>query len=209
MSLKAIDDVALRTLILQAQAGNAEAFEALVSLCYDDIYRFALKFTGLPDRAADVAQDSCIKLAGSIKHFRFEARFSSWLYRMVSSVCIDATRKHARYDSSEIGHDYDAQLTHSEHLSSADQLSESVYLSQLIALIAGFGKGLLEAVLLVHLGGATHSEAAHLLGIKESTVSWRLHEVRKQLKEYDFDHRVQPAQKMHGKRIKKAPRGAL
>ena len=41
--------------------------------------------------------------------------------------------------------------------------------------------GFKETALLVHAEGLSHAEAAEVLGVKESTISWRLHEMRKQL----------------------------
>jgi RNA polymerase sigma-70 factor (ECF subfamily) len=60
-----------------------------------------------------------------------------------------------------------------------DQPDKSVLVRQLLSSLESFSDGMKETVLLVHAEGFTHSEAADILGIKESTVSWRLHEIRK------------------------------
>ncbi len=63
-----------------------------------------------------------------------------------------------------------------------DQTAEnSIYLQQILRLLDSFADGFKETALLVHGEGLTHAEAAGILQLKESTVSWRLHEIRKQL----------------------------
>ena len=54
-----------------------------------------------------------------------------------------------------------------------------VYLRQLLHKLEGLPEGIKETLLLVHGEGLTHSEAARVLQVKDSTVSWRLHEFRK------------------------------
>ncbi len=58
------------------------------------------------------------------------------------------------------------------------------YLRQLLHKLDALPDGIKETLLLVHGEGLTHSEAARVLEVKDSTVSWRLHEFRKR---YRFD----------------------
>ena len=67
-------------------------------------------------------------------------------------------------------------------VSPQDSQGESqVYLRQVLAQIATMGEGFKDTLVLVAGEGMNHAEAAALLGVKESTVSWRLHEIRKKL----------------------------
>src|SRR5256885_13155246 len=79
-----------------ARRGSPGAFEKLIRLSQRDVYSLALRLTGNPDDAADVAQETYIRLLRSIKSFRGEAKFSTWLYRVTSSVAITSLRKRAR-----------------------------------------------------------------------------------------------------------------
>ena len=54
-------------------------------------------------------------------------------------------------------------------------------MNQVLGILDDMAEGFKETALLVHGAGLTHAEAAGILSIKESTVSWRLHEIRKQL----------------------------
>ena len=157
-----------------AQSGDRAAFGQVVDVCYDSIFRFAMKYTGHRQDAEDVAQQACIKLAKSIGTYRFESAFTSWLYQLVLNCARDWSRQQSRHHADEFVEE------HGE--SENDASGESrVYLHQLLSRVEIMGEGFREALVLVVGEGMNHAEAAQLLGVKESTVSWRLHEIRKKL----------------------------
>ncbi len=162
-------------LIKQAQAGNAEAFECLLDSYYDTIFRFAFKWCGSREDAEDVAQQACIKLARSLGQFRFESNFSSWLYRLVINCAKDWQKSQARHQSDSPNTDADQTID----VPYKDEPDKPILIRQLLHSLEHFADGMKETVLLVHAEGFTHAEVATILGVKESTISWRLHEVRK------------------------------
>lgn len=163
------------SLIKQAQAGDRQAFARLLETEYDVIYRFALKWCQQPADAEDVAQLACIKLAKSLGQFRFESAFRTWLYRLVLNCARDWQKSQARHAHGEV----------TDEPVAPDLSAETgLFLAAVLAWVASLGEGFKEAVLLVLGEGLSHGEAADILGIKESTVSWRLHQVRKRLKHW-------------------------
>jgi RNA polymerase sigma-70 factor, ECF subfamily len=80
-------------LIRQAQAGDRSAFDALVRQYDQGVLRLVLRLAGSPDEAADLFQEVFLKVYRSLHHFRFESRFSTWLYRVVTNVCLDQLRR--------------------------------------------------------------------------------------------------------------------
>lgn len=161
-------------LINAAQRGDAAAFEQLLTGYYDQIFRFAFRWCGNRADAEDITQLACIKLAQSLGQFRFESAFSSWLYRLVINCAKDWHRSQQRHQ-----HD---DLERLENETRHDQRAETgIYLQQILQWLDSLAEGFKETALLVHAEGLTHAEAATVLNIKESTVSWRLHEIRKQL----------------------------
>ena len=58
---------------------------------------------------------------------------------------------------------------------------ESIYLMQLLDQLDELGEGMKETALLVHAEGLSHAEAGAILGVTESTISWRVHTIRKQM----------------------------
>ena len=69
-------------LIQQYQNGNNAAFDELVRRYLDEVYNFFIKLTNDPMDAEDLAQDVFLKLHKSLKKFRFEANFKTYLYRV-------------------------------------------------------------------------------------------------------------------------------
>lgn len=162
-------------LIKAAQAGDQHAFEQLLTAHYDTLYRFAYRWCGNRTDAEDITQQACIKLAQSIGQFRFEAAFSSWLYRLVINCAKDWYKSQNRHAHDNIDNWIEPERT-------PDQTAEnSIYLQQLLHMLDQMAEGFKETALLVHGEGLSHAEAAAILQLKESTVSWRLHEIRKQL----------------------------
>jgi RNA polymerase sigma-70 factor (ECF subfamily) len=85
-----IDDTML---IREAQRGNRAAFEELVRHYDQSVLRLALHLTGTEHDAQDVYQDAFLKAYKNIGSFRFECSFYTWIYRIVTNLCLDHLRK--------------------------------------------------------------------------------------------------------------------
>ncbi len=85
-----IDDTML---IREAQRGNRAAFEELVRHYDQAVLRLALHLTGTEQDAQDVYQDAFLKAYKNIGNFRFECSFYTWIYRIVTNLCLDHLRK--------------------------------------------------------------------------------------------------------------------
>jgi RNA polymerase sigma-70 factor (ECF subfamily) len=81
------------TLILSAQRGDRAAFESLVRLHEQRVLRLAQQLTGSPDEARDLFQEAFLKIYRSLPRFRFKSAFSTWVYRVVTNVCLDHLRR--------------------------------------------------------------------------------------------------------------------
>jgi RNA polymerase sigma-70 factor (ECF subfamily) len=82
-----------RTLVAEAQAGNRAAFEELVHRFDRDVLRLALNLMKRPEDARDVYQEAFLKVYRNLHRFRFECSFYTWLYRIVTNVCLDHLRR--------------------------------------------------------------------------------------------------------------------
>src|SRR5271170_1348123 len=82
-----------RTLVAEAQAGNRAAFEELVHRYDRDVLRLALNLMKRPEDARDVYQEAFLKVYRNLHRFRFECSFYTWLYRIVTNVCLDQLRR--------------------------------------------------------------------------------------------------------------------
>ena len=81
------------SLIRRAQIGDRAAFDSLVRLYDQNVLRLALQVLGSPEEARDLYQEAFLKVYRSIGQFREEAKFSTWLYRVVMNVCLDHLRR--------------------------------------------------------------------------------------------------------------------
>jgi len=85
-----IDDTML---VREAQHGNRAAFEELVRHYDQAVLRLAMHLTGSEHEAQDIYQDAFLKAYKSIGRFRFECSFYTWIYRIVTNLCLDNIRK--------------------------------------------------------------------------------------------------------------------
>ena len=81
------------SLVRRAQEGDRSAFDTLIRLYDQNVLRLALQVVGSPEEARDLYQEAFLKVYRSIRYFRLEARFSTWLYRVVMNVCLDHLRR--------------------------------------------------------------------------------------------------------------------
>ena len=82
-----------RCLVLEAQAGSRAAFEELVHRYDRDVLRLALNLMKRQEDARDVYQEAFLKVYRNLHRFRFECSFYTWLYRIVTNVCLDHLRR--------------------------------------------------------------------------------------------------------------------
>jgi RNA polymerase sigma factor (sigma-70 family) len=167
-------DEPITGLIRRAQGGDVASFSELLDLHYGTIYRIAWKWCGHRTNAEDITQQSCIKLANSLAQYRFQAAFTSWLYQLVISCARDWQRTQRR-------HEHDSLPEEEPPAGGAGRPEDYIYLVQLLDQLDEIGEGMKETALLVHGEGLSHAEAGDILGVCESTISWRIHAIRKHM----------------------------
>jgi len=163
-------------LVEQASQGDRDAFQRLLERHYDTIYRFAHRFAGNAHDAEDIAQDVCLKLVDALGTFRGNARFSTWLYRVVLNAARDFARKGT---TRAAAHQVYGEV---RELDRADAVENQARASWLGEALDALDPGLRETALLVVAEELSHAQAAEILDCAETTVSWRMGEVRKKLK---------------------------
>ena len=102
-----VDDTAL---VRAAQKGDHAAFEELVRLYDQSVLRLAMNLLRSEEEARDVYQDAFLKIYRSLGSFRFQCSFYTWVYRIVTNVCLDHLRRKAvRKEESPAPRGEDAQ----------------------------------------------------------------------------------------------------
>ena len=82
-----------RDLIERAQQSDREAFETLVRRYDRDVLRLALNILKRPEDARDIYQEAFLRVYRNLHTFRFDCTFHTWLYRIVTNLCLDHLRK--------------------------------------------------------------------------------------------------------------------
>ena len=160
-------------LINRASHGDADAFEALVNTYYEVMFKMAYKWCGNRRDAEDITQEACIKLARGISSFKGGSKFTSWLYVLVINTAKDWYKSQNR-------HPEGTELLESI-VADSENTEQKLYTRQVLDEVNKLPDAEKESLLLVMGQGLSHKEAAELSSVKESTISWRIHEARKKL----------------------------
>ncbi len=177
-------------LIEQSQLGNIESFEKLIIRYQDQAYRTAYRILGNPEDAKDATQESFIKIYRSLKGFKLQSNFSTWMYRIIHNTCLDMIRKRKRRQEIPIEikehqnkDDYKIPLEDPkdgpEALLDYHQLKEQVE-SEILKLPVEY-RGV---IILRDIEGLSYQEIAEALEISEGTVKSRLNRGRTQLRQH-------------------------
>ncbi len=165
-----------KELIKRAKRGEAYAFDTLVGEYYMTMYKMAYKYIQNKEAAEDITQNACIKLVRALDTFKHQSAFTSWLYTLVMNTARDWQKSQNRHKS-ESGEIH----IHADTSASNEDVH---YAQQVMEQIEKLPKGEREALILVTIEGMSHAVAAEMLKCSEGTVSWRIHEARKKLKEW-------------------------
>lgn len=131
--------------------------------------------TGSRTDADDIAQEVCCTLVEKIASFRGEAKFSTWLCGIVFNSCRDHHRRRRSF------HGFTQRLVELAGLTRGPDgrdVHDRVWIESAISRLKTAYR---DTVVLVAGEQLTHAEAAEILGVTESTVSWRMHEVRRMM----------------------------
>ena len=85
--------VPVDALIRAAQRGDQDAFEQLVRAYDQGVLRIAMNLLRSPEDARDVYQEAFLRVYRNLDTFRFDCSFPTWLYRIVTNICLDQLRK--------------------------------------------------------------------------------------------------------------------
>jgi RNA polymerase sigma-70 factor (ECF subfamily) len=170
-------------LVFAAASGDRAAFEALLRRHYGRIHGLAWQLTGARADADDIAQDVCCTLVEKIGSFRGDAKFTTWLCGIVYNACRDLRRRRRSFSG------FTEQLAVMIGLASQPDgrdLYDAIWVKHAIARLKPAYR---DTAVLVASQQLTHAEAAVILGVTESTIAWRMHEVRGMLAPMRGDER--------------------
>lgn len=176
-------------LVKRCQAGDRAGFDELVRKHHALAYNIAYRMLGDHDRAADATQSAMLRAYRAIARFRHDASFSTWLYRIVTNVCLDQIRRQERGARSLtlVGEDDGAALDEmdvpdnsNDPGASAEQQERREFVQAALLRLAPDHRAVL---VMYDLSGLSYEEIAQALEIPLGTVKSRLNRARHALKE--------------------------
>ncbi len=182
-------DTMEKHLVKMSKKGDVSAFEQLISSYEKRAYNIAYRMLNNEEDAKDATQEAFIKIYKSIKGFREESSFSTWLYRIVTNTCLDELRKQKRNETVplEVSIEHDKGTIRFEQ--GVDKVSpEDIYdrlMERQIVLdtINSLKEDYKAVIILRDLQGFSYEEIASILGCSLGTIKSRINRARNALKD--------------------------
>lgn len=189
----------LTALVTRAKQGDRDAFDVLVERYTPFVFNLTLRITGSREEAEDCVQEAFLRTFSSLKKFREEATFSTWLYRVAVNVANDATRKlkSRPLRESELSNSEDDAGPDLERLAAGGEQTEagpetSAIVRQRRQVVIQAVRRLPEhhrtVIVLYDLQGLSYDDIARVLGVRVGTVKSRLNRARLALKDLLVPH---------------------
>ena len=173
--------------IKACQEGDRDAFRVLFESYRDRTYTIAYHFCSDETMASDITQQVFLKLFDSIRQFRFNSEFTTWLYRLVANVCMDEHRRRRRFlqwpSSSSGGTGEGERIQNETRVSESieDHIGAREMNSQVRRAVASLSPKLRLVILLRYFEDFSYDEMADVLGCSSGTVASRLNRGHQQL----------------------------
>ena len=175
-------------IIKQVLGGDTAAFEELVLSYQDKMYSLSLRMTGNQEDAYDMTQEAFLKAYTNLANFRGDSKFSVWLYRLTSNVCIDFLRRRKRKPISSltyINEDNEPQdLELPDERFVPDTIAERNELREAVAHgMDSLPEEYRQILVLREINGLSYNEIGEALNLEVGTVKSRIFRARKRLVE--------------------------
>ena len=175
-------------ILLQAKAGNKRAFNILVRQHQERVLYLAYDILGDWDEAKDIAQEAFIKAYQKLDTFEERARFSTWIHRITTNLCIDVQRKRKRHRTESLEKTNDEGTAGLKNELSEDPQIEAMMenaqlRSQLDRALELLSVNQKTAIALRHYQEMSTREISEAMGCSENTVRIHIFRGIKKLKE--------------------------
>ena len=166
--------------------GDVNAFEDLVTEHEKGVYAIAQRMTGNAEDAADMTQETFIKAYNSLSSFRGDSKFSVWLYRIATNVCLDFLRSRSRKPTVSLSVEDDdgeeVELDIADESQSPERLLERGLTRDAVRRgLNALSPEYRQILLLREIQGLSYEEIADVLTLEVGTVKSRIFRARKRL----------------------------
>lgn len=175
-------------LVRRIQRGDEAAFDQLMDVCGPRVFSLAYRMIGNHDDAQDVAQEAFIRIYRGLKKFDGRASFTTWMYRIVTNVCLNEIRTRKRLPV--MFEDVIAKENFTlEDIPQPGELPEEEALKrerqeELLRALKQLPENNRLLVLLYDVQGLSYQQISDTLGVNVGTVKSRLNRARIMLREF-------------------------
>lgn len=171
--------------VAQAKNGDQAAFANLVRAHHGRVLACAINMLKRRSDAEDAAQEAFVRAWRFLPKFDGRSKFSTWIYRICVNVCLNQLRRSSNREKPTEDETIQAVVAKDggRGENPGEKLEQSMLRDRLLGAIDGLSPALKSAAVLVLVHGMSHGEAAEVLECAEGTVSWRVHEARRQLRD--------------------------
>ncbi|MDA8592393.1 sigma-70 family RNA polymerase sigma factor [Planctomycetota bacterium] len=176
-------------LVRRAQGADEEAFAELVSRHQGRAYRVARNLVPSDEDAQDIAQEAFLRVFRNLERFNFDHEFTTWLYRIVTNLCIDFLRKRrvavsvSRGKEGDDGEESALDLEDQSEPAPWEYAEAAETASEVHEVLASLAPHFQSVLTLREIEGLGCPEIAEIVGATHVTVRWRLHRGRKLFQE--------------------------
>lgn len=171
-----------RALIDRVLDGETEQFEKLVRANEKGVYNLALRMLGNEQDALDASQEAFFRAYRSLDRFRGGSKFSVWLYRVTSNVCLDMLRKSGRRRESSLTDEDGEDLPLPDERSDPQRELERKETRRAVRRnLSRLEPSFRQALILRDVNGLTYDEIAQVTGLEPGTVKSRIFRARRKL----------------------------
>lgn len=171
-------------LLAAARRGDRAALSELLALHQQRVFGFGVKMCGDPEDARDVAQDTLMTMARTMRKFRGDSSLSTWLYTVARSFCIKKRRRSKGAPAFHEPLDHATQERTAEPAATPEQMLLGREARETVAAaLDQLEPEAREVVVLRDIEGLTAAEVAHVTGTSVAAVKSRLHRARAALRE--------------------------
>ena len=184
-----------RRVIDRVLSGDVNAFGLLVEDQSKVVYNLCLRMVNNEQDAYDLSQDAFLKAYTNLSLFRGDSKFSSWLYKLTTNVCLDFLRKRSRQKTVPLT--YETDDGEQEYLPIPDETFSPETEAERRELRSSVRRGLSQLpegqrqiLILREIGQLSYEEIAGQLGLEAGTVKSRIFRARKKLCDRSEERRV-------------------
>lgn len=182
-------DIQEKLLIERCKRGENAAFDLLIRNYEKRVYNLAYRLCGSYDEANDVSMDAFIRVFQAIKHFRGDANFSTWLFRIVTNVYLDRRKRtknrqhlsleeYIELEENSVSRQIEDPAPHPGQVAETNERNAA--LQKAVNSLPDYQRAM---VVLYHTEGLSYEEIADSLDLPIGTVKSRLNRARLVLRE--------------------------